>query len=279
MDLVDKQVAHEVFGEGKVVKCDDSYVKVSFLSGHREFVFPDAFGKYLTLVDPKARSFVGRLVQRKTKELKERQEKLEELRNLREARRRRRVELERRKGRKIHPQSQSVFWCEKEEHDSIFEEWSVSTGVIGSGPRAGEPRRLSRVGLNTACLLTARDRDEPEKKRRILGAFMIGGAMSNDGRICAHPEYRLRLSNQESQKMLFWNYYVNTRYPHKMTWNTGRHRYFDNIWMAQILQGIVSMKEGPQEQELAQRFLRYFCSMNDIEEDEIPKPEGPLVKA
>lgn len=39
-----------------------------------------------------------------------------------------------------------------------------------------------------------------------------------------------------------------------MTWNTGKHRYFDNLRMAQILIDIVELKSDPKERELAQQF-------------------------
>ena len=32
-----------------------------------------------------------------------------------------------------------------------------------------------------------------------------------------------------------------------MTWNSRRYRYFDNIWMAQILRGIVALKRTPRK--------------------------------
>ena len=38
-----------------------------------------------------------------------------------------------------------------------------------------------------------------------------------------------------------------------MAWSTGKYRYFDNLWMAQILLDIISIKTDPKEQELAQQ--------------------------
>ena len=61
-----------------------------------------------------------------------------------------------------------------------------------------------------------------------------------------------------------------------MTWNTGKHRYFENLWMAQILHDIVSLKSDPEEQELAQQFLKHFCKMNKIAAEDLPKPNGTL---
>ena len=43
MDLVNEQVMHKVFGRGKVVKCNNSFIKIDFPVGKKKFVFPDAF--------------------------------------------------------------------------------------------------------------------------------------------------------------------------------------------------------------------------------------------
>ncbi len=63
-----------------------------------------------------------------------------------------------------------------------------------------------------------------------------------------------------------------------MTWNTGKYRYFDNLWMAQILLDIVSLKSEPTERELAQQFLKHFCKMNQITAHDLPKPNGALLR-
>ena len=279
-DLIDKQVIHKIFGKGKVVKYRDSYIGIDFPSGNKKFVFPDAFGTYLMLTDQK----MARMVQKKKEECEREERELKELKALQSKKRQHLLaqerNIKRHKVQKIHPQSQSVFWCKEQEQHRVFEKWNISTGVVKSGERKGQPRRLARIGQNSACLLTTRDPDISEKDRRILGAFMVDQAFDNKSRvnryIPAHSQHRLHLSEQEAEKMLFWNYYVNKGCPHRMTWNTGRHRYFDNIWMAQILRDIVSLKEGAKEQEHAQRFFEYFCRMNRINKDEIPESNGAL---
>lgn len=281
-DLIDKQVVHKIFGKGRIVKFRDSYIGIDFPSGNKKFVFPDAFGTYLTLTDQK----MAKMVQERKRECEEKKQKLKELRELQSKKRQHLLAQERnitrRETQKIHPQSQSVFWCREQEQDSVFERWDVFTGTIKNGEKQGQPRRLARINQNSACLLTAREPDIPEKDRRILGVFMVNETFDNktcvNGYIPAHSKYRLRLSKQETEKMLFWNYYVSKKYLHRMAWNTGRHRYFDNIWMAQILRDIVSLKEDPVEQENAQQFFEYFCQMNQIKKEEIPEPNGALMR-
>jgi len=66
--------------------------------------------------------------------------------------------------------------------------------------------------------------------------------------------------------------------PSPWLWNSGKYRYFDNLWMAQILQDIVSLKSDPKERELAQQFFEHFCKMNQIRDHELPKPNGALMR-
>ena len=104
------------------------------------------------------------------------------------------------------------------------------------------------------------------------------GKLCEDGYIPAHSKYRLQLTEQESNQLLFWEYYVNEKSPQKMTWNSGKHRYFDNTWMAQILLRIVSLKTDPKEKEIANQFFKYFCKRNNITAQELPKPNGTLMR-
>ena len=169
-----------------------------------------------------------------------------------------------------------------EEQSKVFTEWKVFTGEIKSGNNKGKPKKPTRLYQNSVCLLTERDSSMPEKDRRILGVYMVNedfiGKFCEDGYIPAHSEYRLQLTEQESDQMLFWKYYVNEKSPNKMTWNTGKYRYFDNVWMAQILLDIVSLKSDTQEHELAQSFFEHFCRMNQIREEELPEPNGALMR-
>ena len=45
------QVKHKAFGLGTVVAYDGKYIKVKFDSAEKNFVYPDAFEKFLTLAD------------------------------------------------------------------------------------------------------------------------------------------------------------------------------------------------------------------------------------
>lgn len=283
MNLINKKVTHKSFGMGSIVKHNDSIIEIHFASENKKFVYPDVFGKHLKLHDKTVANSVEKIIQKKEIERKEEECKKEEEKKLQRKNQELRLEHERlMKNHKLHPESQMVFWCDTEEQNRSFSEWKVSSGVIKSGDNKGKPNKPIRLHQNSAVLLTAIDSSSPEKDRRILGVYMVNedfiGKLSKDGYIPAHSKYRLQLTEQESDQMLFWNYYANEKFPHKMTWKTGKYRYFDNLWMAQILLDIVSLKSDPKERELAQQFFEHFCKMNKITDQQLPKPNGALLR-
>ena len=283
MNLINKKVTHKRFGMGSIVKHNDSSIEINFATENKMFVFPDVFGKHLTLHDQSVAHSFEKILQEKEMERKEEELKKEEEKRLQRKNLELRLGHEKlMKNHKLHPESQMVFWCDTEEQNSSFSEWKVFSGVIKSGNNKGKPNKPIRLHQNSAVLLTAVDSSMPEKDRRILGVYMVNedfiGKLCEDGYIPAHSKYRLQLTEQESDQMLFWKYYVNEKFPQKMTWNTGKYRYFDNSWMAQILLDIVSLKSDPEERELAQQFFEHFCKMNQITDQDLPKPNGALMR-
>lgn len=283
MDLINKKVTHERFGEGTIVKHNESTVEIHFESENKMFVFPDGFGKHLKLHDKSDANSLEEILQTKENERLEEESTKEEEKKLQRKKQELNLEHEKlMKHHKLHPESQMVFWCDTEEQSSALSEWKVFSGVIKSGTNKGKPNKPIRLQRNSAVLLTARDSSMPEKDRRIIGVYMVHekfiGKLCEDGYIPAHSKYRLQLTEQESDQLLFWEYYVNEKSPEKVTWNTGKYRYFDNAWMAQILLDIISLKTDPNERELAQQFFEYYCKMNKITEQELPKPNGAIMR-
>lgn len=45
------QVRHKTFGLGTIIAKDGKYIRVKFESAEKNFVYPDAFEKFLTLAD------------------------------------------------------------------------------------------------------------------------------------------------------------------------------------------------------------------------------------
>ncbi|MGG1629823.1 malate synthase [Rossellomorea sp. NRS-1567] len=284
MNLINKKVTHERFGMGSIVNHNDTVVEIHFASENKKFVYPDVFGQHLKLHDKSAANSLEKILHEQEMELKEeemqKQEEKERQRKYQELR----VGHEKlMKNHKLHPESQMVYRCDTEEQSCSFSDWTVSSGEIKSGTNKGKPNKPSRLHQNSAVLLTAVDPGMPEKDRRILGVYMVKdnfiGKLCEDGNIPAHSHYRLKLTDEESEQMPFWKYYVNEKSPQKTTWNTGKYRYFDNSWMAQILRDIVSLKSDTEEQELAQQFLDHFSKVNQIVEQELKEPNGALLRA
>lgn len=282
MNLLDKKVTHKSFGNGTVVKHTDSYIEIQFNLGNKSFIYPDAFESYLSLSDEIANESVNKIIQEKVIERNKEELEIEKAKTLERNEQQRILQRELfLKKLKINPSSQAAFWYEEEDKNSVFTEWKAYTGTIKSGKNEGQPNKPTRLNRNSACLLTACDSTMSELDRCIIGVYMVDedfiGKDCDDGYIPAHSKYKLQLSEQESEKMLFWNYYINERYPNNMTWKTGTYRYFENICMAQILRDIISLKKDPLEKELAQNFFEYFCLMNRIVVNELPKPNGALM--
>lgn len=283
MNLINEKVTHKRFGTGSIVNHNDSSIEIHFASENKKFVFPDVFGKHLKLHDKSIANSLEKIIQKKEMKRKEEEWKKEVEKKLRQKNQELRLEHEKlMKNHKLHPESQMVFWCDAEEQNSSFSEWKVFSGLIKSGNNKGKPSKPIRLHQNSAVLITARDSGMPEEDRHILGVYMVNedfiGKLCEDGYIPPHSKYRLQLTEQESDQMLFWKYYVNEKFPHKMTWNTGKYRYFDNLWMAQILLDIVSLKSDPKERELGQQFFEHFCKMNQITDQDLPKPNGALMR-
>lgn len=283
MNLINKQVMHKRFGKGNVIKHSDTVVEIHFVSGNKKFIFPDAFVSYLILTDEKSADEVNNLIQKN--EINRLKEKLGLDMEKAQHNKEQQYLLEWEKqvaSNKIHPSSQAAFWCEAEDKNKIFTEWKVFTGLKKSGINEGQPNRPMRMHQNSACLLTERDPQMPEKDRCISGVYMVNetfsGRQCDDGYIPAHSKYKISLSEQESKKMLFWKYYVNERFPLNMTWNSGTYRYLENIHVAQILRDIISIKSEPKERESVQNFYEHFCRMNQIIENELPEPKGALLR-
>lgn len=277
MNLINEEITHEVFGKGQIVEHEGSIVTIKFDTDTKRFVYPDALGQFIILKDEEtAKSLEKVFVEREREEAaleKEREEERERL----ALEQQRKDDL---KNNRIHESSQVVFWLDEEELENVFTDWEVSTGEVQSGVNKGQPNRAARLGSNSAGILTSRSSDQEETERIILGIYMVNelftGNLGKDGMVPSHEEYRIELTDEEAEKMLFWNYYINKNYPHRMTWNSGKFRYLDNIWTAQILKDIIAMRTDEEQVQEATRFLEYLCKMNAIDINNIPEPAGAL---
>lgn len=277
MNLINKEITHKVFGEGNVIEQDASFITVDFDDGARKFVYPDAFGQFIQLNNEEAAEKLDEIIAIQEKEEAKLEAKREAERQKREAERQR---MELLKNYNIHESSQIVMWLDEEEQMNVFNEWEVFLGTVQSGKNEGLPNRAPRLRPNSASLLTVRHDDQDETERRIVGLYMVAetfsGDLCEDGMVLPHETYRIELTEEESKQMLFWNYYLNKNYPDRTSWNSGKYRYFDNIWTAQILKDIIALRTDETDIALAKEFLTYFCELNVLDIDDIPEVNGAL---
>lgn len=277
MNLLHEEITHKVFGDGSIVDLNESVITVDFNNEVKKFVYPDALGTFIKLKDREVAKSLKKIIAKREREKEALERKREEAKVKQLLERERKEKL---KNLKIHESAQIVLWLDEEEQQQAFVDWQVSTGTIQSGANKGQPNKAARLRPNSACILTAREADAQETDRRILGLYMVHdsyiGGLDDDGLIPAHAEFRIQLSEQEAANMLFWNYYINKSYPHRTTWNSGKFRYFDNIWTAQILKDLIAMRTDEAEIEQAKQFLKYFCEMNLLDADNIPEASGAL---
>lgn len=277
LNLLNEKVTHNVFGKGKIVNQDESIITINFNENIKKFVYPDAFGTFISLKDKDTAESLKKIISKKEMEEKALEKKREEKKK-QEALEQQRIQQI--KDHKIHESSQIAFWLDENEQQNIFTDWQVSTGKIQSGPNKGQPNRAARLRPNSAALLTARGKNQAETERQILGLYMVNetfaGNLSEDGMVPAHADFKIKLTDQEAEKMLFWNYYKSKNYPHRTTWNSGKYRYFDNVWTAQILKDIIALKTDEEEIKEIKNFLEYFSKMNLLDIDNIPEACGAL---
>ncbi|ARK23345.1 malate synthase [Sporosarcina sp. P37] len=277
MNLINEGITHNVFGEGSIVEHEDSVIVVDFNNVLKKFVYPDAFDNFITLNDQTIAKSLEEVFLKKRAEEAVLEKKRKEEKKIRLLEQQRRDIL---KNNKIHVSSQIVFWLDEEEQSNLFNDWQISTGSIQSGKNKGRPNPVTRLRPNSAGVLTVRNSDQEETERRIVGLFMVNdiftGTIGDDGLVPYHEDFRIQLTEQEAEKMLFWKYYVNKNYPHRTSWNSGKFRYFDNVWTAQMLKDIIALRTDEDEVKEAEDFLEYFCKLNALDVDNIPEASGAI---
>lgn len=281
MELVNEKVTHGQFGEGTIEAFDQNVVTIQFGEEKKKFMYPDGFVKFLTLHNKKTAKLVADLVQvnldeQKAHLLEKEKTALKERKKFTQQAEYTRIM----NSHRLHKESQIVFSCDEDELQNVFDHKSIFAGVVKNGVSKGTPIKLIRAYQNSAVLLTSKVEDSAEEERLIYGIFMVAagfvGKLSEDGNIPADENYYIQISEEEAKQLPFWKYYLNKKSPNKITWNTGKSRYFDNEWMARILVDLYSIKQDVQDKILVRQFLHHFCKMNNILIEDLKQPVGML---
>ena len=265
MNLIDRQVLHKEFGNGKIIEHTASCVNVLFSSGVKKFLFPDAFGAYLELADQTAAEAVERYSQSKQEEA-EAQRQAQMPAQPPPAKPRRKPAKRKELLKTVTPDSNVAYRCTSSQAEEVLNQWSIPSNNDKKTPNRGCPARLHRYSV---CLITALDEGEPEQLRKIAGVFMLkedpGRKDTDDRPISAHTKYRVRFLAEEAQSLSYWDFFAGEKCPDQMTWTGGKQRYVDNLRIAQILKEAAAIKKDPAEKELAERFFSHFCKTNRVD--------------
>lgn len=277
MNLINIKVDHKVFGEGVIIENENSYVTVKFDKDEKKFMYPSSFDGYLTVQNIKASESIKEEI-RVIKKL----EKDEKVR-LAEVERKIKVEKlnssKKKKAKsKVYPRANIAFKCTFS--DEGYSDEKELTSIVQTFNRNGEPMKLNKVQNNSLCIVTTREPNTVERERYIFGVFLVDDAYSLDnkdeGYVTTNSKYSIKLSLKESHEMLFWNYHTNKNKPELALWSSGLHRYFEDEQAIQILQDIVALKKGTDEEELSKEFLLHFAKINNINISTVAEKNGVL---
>jgi hypothetical protein len=165
----------------------------------------------------------------------------------------------------------------------MLRDWKASAGCIQTGMNKGKPMRLLKVQPNSLAILTTRKPYDSDDKRFIFAIFLVDENFEGDDResgyVTTKSKWKIELTPQEASKMLFWNYYANENAPEKMIFGSGLHRYISDNQAVQILKDIIEIKSSPIEKKLAQEFMQHYCTINGIDANNIPLPNGALLRS
>lgn len=160
--------------------------------------------------------------------------------------------------------------------------WKAYAGVYHLGENKGKPMKLKQVRANSLCILTTREPNMNEEDRYIFAVFLVDetyeGDNTEEGYVTTSSKYKIELSPKEARRMKFWMYHANTNNPKRTAWNTGLHRYFQDLEGAQILRDLAYIKRGTKDEGLAKDFLNHFCIVNGVVLETVSKPNGAICK-
>lgn len=254
MNLVDQIVLNKVYGEGRVSSQDDKYVYIAFKAGEKKFKYPEAFDIFLRLKDKDKQKNVDAYITRlkMTKCIEKR---------IRDDERQKTLENSKLNGKAKSNISTCVnlaFRFEDYEYE-VFDSGKVKIDLIKTGKNKGKPVKLSRIQNGGLCVLTTKEFYRPEEERYVFGIFLIEDCNRTknlgEGFVFENINYRIKLSKEESKAVKFWE----SDKTQKAAWNSGLHRYFENEQAIKILQKIVNIKKGTDQEILAENIYNRFC--------------------
>jgi hypothetical protein len=281
MELLGEKVKHKVFGKGQIIEFKNDYVKVLFEERNEEkdFSYPSVFGGFLELEN---KSLLGQ-VQEVLSDIAHREAEeriMNEVRIKSEADIKAKAQGSRRPKTTTKKTSDTsnialkCSYCEGTKNEDTME----NKGLCRD--EKGLPISLKKASPSSLALLTSKLPGDKEEKRFIFAAFLIDkkheGGTVDEGYTGANPKYKIQLLPDEVIELRFWDYYFNPNNPEKVVFGSASHKYITDVQSAQVLKKIYEMKEGTIDEEPMQHFLEYYCTIKNLDINEIPTANGAL---
>lgn len=247
--VIGKEVQHKVFGSGTIVTKENRLISVQFGDNIKKFQYLDAFKSFLVTPDVEFQLQVQHDLVAKQQE----------------------SDLQ---------MNNNGFVCYE---STILRDWRASTEAIQTGANKGNLMRPLKVQPNSIAVLTTRKPYDSDDKRFIFAVFLVDENFKGDAResgyVTTKSKWKIGLTPQEASKMLFWNYYANENAPEEMVFGSGLHRYISDNQAIQILKDIIEIKSSPIKKKFAQEFMQHYCTINGIDTNNIPLPNGALLRS
>jgi len=253
VSIIGATVKHKVFGTGTVTALTDEVVTVSFYGVERRFIYPDAFEKFLTFSCQELQTHIEEEILKRAI-IAKRQKKYEQ-----EQRARRQKLLNYR----IAANSHLVVNVPCEQVDNVLQTLSFSTGVYFSGESIGMPRIADRVKPNSVCFITSCQKEQAERERMLVGAFMVAedffGDEAGNGIVKGHPKHHLAMP--ENQYLNFWELADQSA---PLRWGKTAFRYCSAALANRMLSEMVAVVQETDQEEKSLELYQYFCAINQL---------------
>ncbi len=160
----------------------------------------------------------------------------------------------------------------------MLRDWKAMAGLFTSGEKRGEPMRLRNISQKSLAVLTTKLPHESESDRLVYAVFMTDIYFDGEGKEESYVQCnsKYKLSFNENERLLFWNYHANDNNPSRRVWSSGLFRYVGSDECVQLLRDVIKAKKGTKEESLAKDFLKYYCDVNGIDEAKVGEPFGAL---
>lgn len=150
----------------------------------------------------------------------------------------------------------------------VLKNWRMCSGRYTTGVNKGKPMKLLGVRTDSLAVLTSCYPNSQENERFIFGVYIVLRSSEGDdireGYAEAHPQYMLKMTEEQAAQLRFWNYYHNKPDKKQELWNSGLHRNLTDDVAVQILKDVVKVKQGTPDEIQAKNILEYFCQKHGV---------------